>query len=102
MSDKLGGALSAQLVISNAGALGQLLLIFIAVEYRLFAGGASDAEVIGPEFSEPLYEHFQGAPYELQVRCPGGPLDFNVLLYWPDGDYPGHMKPYGDWAYLRH
>lgn len=53
-----------------------------------------------------LERHGRGAPYELLVHCPSGPMNWDVFVYWPSESYPdtmqgGWVERIGGWAYVH-
>lgn len=51
-------------------------------------------------------EHYLGNPWALTVDTPSGGINFDMLLYLPNGNYPkqgygGWLEPVGDWAYVH-
>jgi hypothetical protein len=51
-------------------------------------------------------EYYLGNPWALTVSTPSGGINFDMLLYLPNGNYPKHgfggwLEPIGDWAYVH-
>ena len=85
----------------------RLAMLDDAREKILAASAEELASLLGPEDGrQELPAHDYGAPYELQVPCPLGMLNWDVFVFWPDGDYPTYMygggvELVGDWAYVH-
>lgn len=57
---------------------------------------------VGPDASEEL----NGNPWALTVFTPSGGINFDSMLYLPQGNYPetgygGYLERIGDWAYVH-
>jgi hypothetical protein len=51
-------------------------------------------------------EQFGGNPWALLVFTPGAGINFDMMIYLPNQDYPergygGVLRPVGDWAYVH-
>lgn len=55
---------------------------------------------------EEAAERFAGNPWALTVDTPGAGINWDMMLYLPDQNYPQHghggwLEPVGDWAYVH-
>ena len=51
-------------------------------------------------------EHYADNPWALSVFTPGGGINFDMMLYFPNQNYPdrgygGGLERVGDWAYVH-
>jgi hypothetical protein len=51
-------------------------------------------------------EYYSGNPWALSVFTPSGFINFDIMLYLPNKNYPRHgyggtLQPIGDWAYVH-
>ena len=55
---------------------------------------------------EEAKERYNGNAWALSVFTPSGGINFDMMLYFPNHDYPQHgyggwLEPIGDWAYVH-